>query len=165
MGTDAERTFTALGRDRYFEDYVAGETHVLGEVRVEEREMLDFAHAFDPQDIHIDPAKAAAGQFGGIIASGWYTGGLMMRLYARHYLSAVSSLASPGMDGLSWLAPVRAGDVLCVRAAIRQTRRSKSKPDRGIVKTFVEVLNQDQTVVMTLNAVNLIALRNPEQAE
>ena len=152
-------SFTAADRDRYFEDYRSGEVYDLGEVRVEEDDMLAFARAFDPQDIHIDPEKAQDGPFEGLIASGWYTGSLMMRLFARHFLSNASSLASPGMDELRWLAPVRAGDVLLVRVSVLETRRSVSKPDRGVVKTLIEVLNQDDTTVMTIRAVNMIAVR------
>ncbi len=147
--------------ERYFEDYVTGETHVLGDVLVDEKEMMDYARSYDPQDIHTDPEKAAAGPFGGIIASGWYTGGLMMRVYAKNYLSDVSSMASPGIDALAWLAPVRAGDVLTVQVTVTDTRRSKSKPDRGIVKSFIDIINQDGTSVMTVSGVNLISLRNP----
>ncbi len=151
--------------DRYFEDYCTGDIHVLGDVRVDEQEMLEYARAYDPQDIHTDPRKAAAGPFGEIIASGWYTGGLMMRLYAKNYLSDASSMASPGLEGLAWLAPVRAGDVLTVRVTIGETRRSKSKPDRGVVKSFIEILNQGEIVVMTVSGINLVALRDPDNAE
>ena len=159
---DDQLPFTAVERERYFEDYVADAVHVLGEVEIDEDRMIAFARDFDSQDIHIDREKAAAGPFGGLIASGWYTGSLMMRFYARHYLSDASSLASPGMERLRWLAPVRAGDVLTVRVAIKETRRSESKPGRGIVKTLIEVLNQDGTVVMDIDAVNFILCRSAE---
>lgn len=157
--------FTSPDRDRYFEDYIAGTQHVLGAAPVDETEMVDYARAYDPQDIHIDHEKAEAGVFGGVIASGWYTGALMMKLYARHYLSNVSSLSSPGLTDLKWLAPVRGGDVLTTRVNILETRRSASKPDRGIVRTLIEVLNQDDTLVMSIDGVNLIACREPEPAE
>ena len=95
--------FTSPDRDRYFEDYEAGAVHVLGQVRVDGAKMLAFSREFDPQDIHIDAAKASEGPFKGLIASGWYTTSLMMRFLARNFLSNVSSLASPGIDGLRWL--------------------------------------------------------------
>lgn len=157
--TSTELTFTAAKRERYFEDYITGEKYVLGNIVVHEAEMLEFARRYDSQEIHTDRGKAAAGPFNGLIASGWYTGSVMMSLYATHYLSDASSLASPGFDELRWNAPVRAGDTLTVTVAITSARRSRSKPDRGVVKTRVEVLNQERKVVMTIDAINIIACR------
>ncbi len=151
--------FTSPGRDRYFEDYQQGAVHVLGTVTADEDEMLAFARLYDPQDIHVSPGKAAKDPFGAVIASGWYTSGLMMRLYVRHYLSNVSSLSSPGLTDLKWPAPVYAGDELTVRVTVESTRRSRSDPSRGIVQSAVEVTNRDGTVVMTVTGVNFIACR------
>jgi acyl dehydratase len=83
----------------------------------------------------------------------------MMRLYATHYLSDASSLGSPGVDELRWIQPVRAGDILRIRLTVLEARRSRSKPDRGMVRTFVEVLNQKDDVVMSLKAMNMIRCR------
>ncbi|MDP6428316.1 MAG: MaoC family dehydratase [Rhodospirillales bacterium] len=149
--------FSSPDHDRYFEDYISGAVHLLGEFKIVEDEMLAYAREFDPQEIHIDREKAAEGPFQGLIASGWYTGALMMRIFARNFLSNVSSRASPGIDGLRWLAPVRADDVLRVRVSILETRRSASKPDRGIVKSLIEVINQDDQLVMDIQGVNIIA--------
>jgi acyl dehydratase len=159
--TDAvpDTDFTSPDRDRYFEDYKAGAVHVLGKFRVDGTKMLAFSREFDPQDIHIDHAKAAGGPFQGLIASGWYTSSLMMRLLARNFLSNVSSLGSPGIDGLRWLAPVRADDVLTIRVSIVEARLSVSKPDRGVVRSLIEVINQDDILVMDIRGVNLIACR------
>ena len=159
--TDAapELAFTSPDRDRYFEDYETGGVHVLGQMRIDGAKMLAFSREFDPQDIHIDAAKAAEGPFKGLIASGWYTTSLMMPFLARNFLSNVSSLASPGIDGLRWLAPVRADNMLTIRVTIVETRLSASKPDRGIVRTLIEVINQDDILVMDINGVNLIACR------
>lgn len=151
--------FTSPDRDRYFEDYEAGAVHVLGHVQVDRAKMLAFSREFDPQDIHIDATKATQGPFQGLIASGWYTTSLMMPFLARNFLSNVSSLASPGIDGLRWLAPVRAEDTLTIRVTIVETRLSVSKPDRGIVRTLIEVINQDDILVMDIHGVNLIACR------
>ena len=96
-----------------------------------EAEILDFARAFDPQPMHADPEFAAQGPFHGLIASGWHTGGIMMRLFADHYLSRVASLASPGLDELRWPAPVRPGDSLRLRLTVVEARRSRSKPGPG----------------------------------
>ena len=105
-------------------------------------------------------AEAAAGSpFGGLIASGWHTGAMMMRLLADHFLSPVSSLGSPGIDELRWPAPVRPGDTLRLHVTILENRRSRSKTDRGIVRTRVELINQRDEPVLTLLAVNLVRTR------
>ena len=147
--------------DRYFEDYQAGAVYEYGYATVDEEEMLAFARQFDPQPIHLDPAHAASGPFGGLIASGWHTAGILMRLFADHYLSRVASLASPGIDELRWPAPVRPGDTLRLHTKITQTRQSQSKPDRGLVFTHAQLLNQDDQVVLSLTAMNLLHLRGP----
>jgi len=146
--------------ERYFEDYLPGAVHEFGSVQVDESEVIDFARRYDPQQFHTDPVAASHGPFGGLIASGWHTGAMMMRLFVDHYLSPVSSLGSPGIDELRWLRPVRPGDTLRVRATVLETKRSRSKPDRGIVRTLSEVLNQSGEVVMTMNAMTLIRCRN-----
>ena len=152
-------TFASPIDDRYFEDYQAGAVHRFGSIAVEEDEVIAFATRFDPQDFHTDPVAAKSTPFGGLIASGWHTAGLMMRLYAQHYLTKVGSLASPGVDELRWIKPVRPGDTLSVRVTILDAVPSKSKPDRGVVTSFIEVLNQAEEVVMSMRAVNMIRLR------
>jgi acyl dehydratase len=159
--TLSDDDFAAPIDDRFFEDYVTGAVYEYGWVTVTEAEILDFAGAFDPQPIHTDPGFAAAGPFGGLIASGWHTAGIMMRVLVDHYLSHVASLASPGIDELRWPAPVRPGDSLRLRATIVEARRSRSKPDRGLVRTKAELINQNDEVVLQLTAMNLIRARNP----
>jgi acyl dehydratase len=145
--------------DRYFEDYLPGNVTEYGEIRVDEAEIIDFARRFDPQDMHLDPDAAARGRFGGLIASGWHSAAMMMRLFADNFLPKAASLASPGIDELRWLKPVRPGDVLRIRVSVLEATRSRSKPDRGMVRSFVEVLNQDSEVVMTLKPMNIIGCR------
>jgi acyl dehydratase len=145
--------------DRYFEDYVPGVTHDCGSVAVTEAEIVEFARRYDPQDFHADPAAAAGGPFGGLIASGWHTASLMMRLYADHYLSAVSSLGSPGVDELRWPRPVRPGTVLRLRATVAEARRSRSKPDRGLVRTRVELVDDGGETVFSASLLNFILVR------
>jgi acyl dehydratase len=151
--------FAAPAGDRYFEDYEPGATYEYGHVRVTESDILEFARRFDPQPIHIDTGYAETGPFQGIIASGWHTGSIMMRLFADHFLSSVASLASPGVDELRWPAPVRPGDELRMRVAIIEARPSRSKPDRGLVRTRVELLNQDDRVVLDVHPMNLVGRR------
>jgi len=153
-------TFAMPVEDRYFEDYVAGSVHEFGPISVEEAEIIEFARRYDPQVFHTDPEAAKLTMYGGLIASGWHTAGLMMRLLVDHYLSHVASLGSPGVDELRWLRPVRPGDELSVRVTVVEARRSSSKPDRGIVRSFVEVINQNREVVMSVKAVNFL-LRRP----
>lgn len=146
--------------DRYYEDYIPGATYMYGAITLSEAEILDFATRFDPQSFHVDPQAAEQGPFKGLIASGWHTSALMMRLYADHYVSKVASLASPGIDELRWRQPVRPGDTLSIRTTVLSARVSRSKPDRGLVHTRIEVLNQRAEIVLTMTAMNLF-LRRP----
>lgn len=145
--------------DRYFEDYPTGSVYEFGSIAVEEKEILDFARRFDPQPFHTDPEAARHSIYGGLIASGWHTAGLMMRLLVEHYLSPASSLGSPGVDELRWLKPVRPGDVLSLRVTVGEATRSRSKPDRGSVRSLTEVRNQRGEVVMTVKATTLMRCR------
>jgi acyl dehydratase len=153
-------TFNPPAEDRYFEDYVPGSVYEFGSIVMEEKEMIDFATRWDPQASHIDPDAAQKSVFGGLIASGWHTGAVSMRLLVDYFLSRVASLGSPGVDELRWLRPVRPGDELSMRVTVLQTRRSQSKPDRGIVRSLVEVMNQNREMVMTRTAVNIVLCRN-----
>ena len=159
---DAGVPFLRPISDRYFEDYIEGDVHCFGTIAVEADEIVAFASRFDPQTLHTDPEAAKSGPFGGLIASGWHTAGLMTRLFIGHYLTQVASLGSPGGDELRWLKPVRPGDTLSVRVTVLKAVPSKSKPDRGAVTSFVEVINQAGEVVMTFKVVNIIAKRPPE---
>jgi len=146
-----------MASDRYFDDYKPGTVEEFGEVTVTAQDIVEFARRYDPQPFHVDPSAAARSPYGGLIASGWHTSALMMRLLTEHYLGE-SSLGSPGVDELRWPAPVRPGDTLSLRVSILETRLSRSKPDRGILRSRVEVLNQDGTTVLSAVAVNLIAV-------
>jgi acyl dehydratase len=159
--------FTVPAEQRYFEDYVAGSVHEFGSVTVEQDDVIAFARRFDPQVFHVDPEAAQGTIYGGLIASGWHTAGLMMRLFVDHYLSKVASLGSPGGDELRWNKPVRPGDELTIRVTVQETKRSRSKPDRGIVHSFIEVMNQNREVVMSMKAVNFFFCRqkSPENKE
>jgi acyl dehydratase len=139
---------------------VAGAVYEYGNIAVSAAEIVDFACRYDPQDMHVDRAAAARGNFGGLIASGWQTATIMMRLFVDHFLSRVASLASPGVDELRWTRPVRPGDVLRIRVTILDATRSRSKPDRGMVRTLVEVLNQDGETVMSVKPMNLLRCRS-----
>ncbi|MBM7332193.1 MAG: MaoC family dehydratase [Alcanivorax sp.] len=155
----AVTTFAVPQSDRYFEDYPEGAVYEFGPIEVEEEEVLSFARRFDPQAMHIDPEAAAAGPFGGLIASGWHTLSLMMRLMVDHYVSKVAGLASPGVDEVRWLRPVRPGDRLTLRATVLEARPSRSKADRGVIFALMESINQDGEVVASFKGMNLIRKR------
>jgi acyl dehydratase len=152
-------SFTTAPDNRYFEDYIAGSVHEFGPIAVEENEVLDFGKRFVPLSYHTDPEAAKKSIYGGLIASGWHTAALMMRLYTDHYLSKVANLGSPGCDELRWSKPVFPGDQLSIRVTVMETRRSDSKPDRGIVQSFTEVLNQKREIVMSVKMVNFVLAR------
>jgi acyl dehydratase len=151
--------FGAPIADRYFEDYTAGARYVFDGITVDEKEIIDFASRYDPQTFHVDPVAAQEGPFGGLIASGFHTAALMMQQFAKHYLSTVASLGSPGMDELRWLKPVRPGDRLRLRAHTLETRVSRSDPSRGIVRTFAELIDEDDDAVLSVTIINLLRTR------
>ncbi len=157
--------FAAPHDDRYFEDYLPGEVYSYGSVTLDEASIIEFARLYDPQPFHIDPVAAQDAIYGGLIASGWHTTSVMMRLLVDHVLSPASSLGSPGCDELRWLRPVRPGDSLSVRIEIVDGRRSRSNPDRGLVSCRLEVLNQRDEIVMTMRTTLLLRVRNPEPAQ
>jgi acyl dehydratase len=149
-----------VARDqRTFEDYPVGSVALYGPILVDEAEVIDFGRRFDPQDFHTDPVKAAKSPFGGVIASGWHTGSMMMRVLVDRYLSRTAGLGSPGMDELRWTAPVRPGDRLWVRVTAIEARRSESRPDRGLVRILIEVLNDRGEVAMSVKAMTLVRCR------
>lgn len=145
--------------ERYFEDYSPGAVFLAGAMQVDAADIIDFARKYDPQAMHTDPDAAARGRFGGLIASGWHTGAMMMRMFADNFLSPASSIASPGLDELRWLRPVRPGDTLSLRVTILEARRSHSRPGQGVIRSLVEVLNQQDEVVMTLKPISFIRCR------
>ena len=152
-------SFMASQGNRFFEDYVPGHVYEFGTIMVSEADIVAFARQFDPQYFHIDPEKAKASRFGGIVASGWHTASLVMRLYVDHYLSHAASLASPGVDELRWPNPVRPGDTLRIRVTVLDARPSRSKSDRGIVRAKIEGLNQRDELVLGMIGLSIIGRR------
>jgi acyl dehydratase len=152
---------TTTAADRYFEDYEVGATYQLGSVTVTEDEIIAFARLYDPQEMHINREVAAKGPFGQVIASGWHTIALTMRKLVENFLPH-NGLAAPGIDEVRWPRPVRPGDTLSVRVTIEQARRSRTKPDRGLIHSLIETVNQDGDVVMSLRPMNLVRCRNPQ---
>ncbi|HAR94665.1 MAG TPA: acyl dehydratase [Deltaproteobacteria bacterium] len=146
--------------NRYFEDYRVGSIYEFGSIVVQEEDILDFAHRFDPQSFHVDREKAQESPFGGLIASGWHTAALTMRLLVDHYISSVAGIGSPGSGPIRWLRPVRPGDELSIRVTVLRTARHRTKSDRGIVRSLVETMNQSREVVMTRTALSIVRCRD-----
>jgi acyl dehydratase len=134
----------------YFEDFVVGETVELGSVEVTETAIIEFAERYDPQPFHVDPAAAARSPYGGLIASGWHTCALYMRLLCDGMINDSSSQGASGMEELRWLAPVRPGDTLRGRFTVLDAVPSATKPNRGTVTFHSEMLNHDDVVVLRM---------------
>jgi acyl dehydratase len=144
---------------RYFEDFAEGQTVELGSVDFTEQGIIDFACAYDPQPMHTDPEAASRSTYGGLIASGWQTAVSYMRMLVDTVMRDSESIGSPGIENLRWLLPVRPGDRLRGRFTILETRASRSRPDWGIVRSRGEMLNQQDEVVMQIEAVNFFSRR------
>ena len=148
---------------RYLEDFQPGQRFFLGRRTVTRDEIVAFAREFDPQPFHLDEAAAADSIFGGLVARGWHTASIYMRLLVDGLLRDSASLGSPGIDELRWLRPVRPGDTLDAYAAIREVRPSRGKPDRGIVLSAYEMNDANGARVFSMKGVGLFA-RRPDRA-
>lgn len=148
-------------KERFFEDFSPGEVIEFGDYLITEEEILEYARRYDPQPFHVDRKAAAESIFGGLIASGWMTGSIMMRLLVEHFISPISGMGSPGVDEVRWPKPVRAGDRLRVRITTIEVKRSQSKPDRGIIQVQQEMINQHGDTVMSLRGTSFLKCRTP----
>jgi acyl dehydratase len=146
----------------YFEDFEPGQVLELGSRLVTAEEIVSFARQWDPQPFHVDPEAAEASVFGGLIASGWHTGAMWMRLYVDSTLGKAASMGSPGVEELRWLAPVRPGDTLHGRLTVLEATPSERRPDRGTIRSRGEMVNQDGVVVMAMVARGHFGRRVPE---
>jgi acyl dehydratase len=144
---------------RYFEDFAVGDVYELGSRALSQDEIVAFARDYDPQPFHIDPVAAKRSAFGTLIASGWQTVGVFMSLLVRGLVNDTASMGSPGIEEIKWLKPVKPGDRLSARIRILEATPSKSRPDRGILKTQGELTNQDGELVMTIRAINFFGRR------
>ena len=144
----------------YWEDFPVGDTMEMGSHTFTEAEIIAFARQFDPQPFHIDPAAARNSFFKGLIASGWHTCSVAMRLMVDKYVGRSASLGSPGLDNIRWLAPVRAGDTIAYRRTTTAARPSARKPGIGLVHSRWEALNQRGETVMTMEGWGMFRRRN-----
>ena len=143
----------------YFEDFRVGQVIELGSRTVSKDEIIAFARKFDPQPFHIDEAAAERSIYGGLIASGMHTCSIFMRLLYDGLLSRAASMGSPGQDELRWIKPVRPGDTLSARGLVEELIPSRSKPDRGLIRTTYEVFNQDGDKVMMVRGLGMFGKR------
>ena len=143
----------------YFEDFFAGQEIELGTRSVSEEEIIAYATQFDPQPFHVDHDAAAASMFGGVIASGWHTCSMMMRMVVDGLMAASSSMGSPGVDKVRWILPVRAGDTLAVTYLTTAVKASASRPDRGVVWSTWKAVNQHGQLVCTIEGMGMFGRR------
>ncbi|MGI9488886.1 MAG: MaoC family dehydratase [Geminicoccaceae bacterium] len=136
----------------FLDDLEVGQVYRLGSQSLSEEDIIAFAERYDPQPFHIDPAAAAETIYGGVIASGWQTACIFMRLFVDGLLSRSAAMGSPGLDELRWLKPVRPGDVLDARVEVLESRPSRSKPDRGLAKLRCVVADRSGDEVLTFIA-------------
>ena len=146
-----------------FADFYPGRIIQAGPYLLEQAEVLAFARAYDPQWFHTNVSAAASGPFGGLIASGWHTCSIAMRLIADAALHQSEGYASPGVEQIRWPHPVRPGDRLTLTATVIENRRSTTKPERGIVRWRWQLHNQDAVEVLNLIATSFFDLKPAAQ--
>ena len=145
--------------DIYLDDLKEGQVFALGQSKVTRDEIIDFARQWDPQPFHIDDQAAKGSIFGQVIASGWHTACIFMRLFATRLLNRAAASGSPGLDELRWHKPVFPDDTLAASAEILEVKPSRSKPDRGAVRIRCSLRNQDDDEVLSMNAIVLFHRR------
>lgn len=147
----------------FFEDLEVGTTARFGRYAVTREEVIDFATKYDPQPFHLSDEAAAQTHFGRISASGWHTSAMVMRMLVDNISERrQAGLGSPGLDELRWLKPVYPGDVLRVETELKSKRRSQSRPEMGSFQSEVRVYNQDNVMVMSMQSIGLIRVRDPQ---
>lgn len=143
----------------YFEDITVGDKTVFGEKKVTLEEILKFARKYDPQPFHIDEKAAGESLYGGLIASGWHTGGMLMRMMVDNMVNQRSGLGSPGFDDLRWILPVRPGDVIRFESTVIEARESSSRPDMGIIRAQVFLFNQNDEKALSVKTISMMKTR------
>ena len=145
---------------KYWEDFAIGERAELGRHTFTEQEIVEFGRRYDPQPFHIYAGNAKQGAFGGLIASGWQTCAIGMRLMVEGYISQTVSLGSPGIDNIRWLKPVRPGDTIAYHRIVLESRASTTRPGVGLVKHRWEGVNQRGELVLTMEGWGMFGRKN-----
>ena len=143
----------------YFEDFPQGQIAEYGDRLITAEQIVAFAKQYDPQPFHVDAEAAKHSQIGSLIASGWHTGVMLMRMNCDEFLLCAASEGAPGADEVRWVKPVRPGDRLHVRRTVVSARPSQSRAAIGVVGFLFEMLNQRGEVVMTQRNVNFLRRR------
>ena len=147
---------------RYYEDLEAGDTYALeGRYEVDREEITAFAEQYDPQPFHLDEAAAADSVFGGLVASGWHTAAMSMRLVVDDFLDPETSMGASGVEDLEWIEPVRPGDTLRVEIEVLETRPSENRPEMGHVRMKLTGYNQHDDAVIEWVSDGMVRRRNP----
>lgn len=147
-----------------YEDLEVGKAYPVGSHTFTREEIVHFAEQFDPQPFHLSEAGGEASMFCGLVASGWHTCSVMMGLLVRHFLRDSTSMGSPGIDDIRWIKPTRVGDTITMTNTVLSKRVSASKPDRGIVETRWDGVNQHGETIVTVHSKALFGLRHPGSA-
>ena len=145
--------------EKYLEDLDVGDRFESAAFPVIEHDIVAFAQAFDPQPFHLDPEAAKQSVFGDLVASGWHTAAMTMKLFVTGGLQLAGGSVGLGVDELRWPRPVRPGDTLRLHTEIMEIRPSRSKPDRGIIRIRNTTTNQHGEVVQTFFASVLVRRR------
>lgn len=145
----------------HYEDFTPGESRDFGRYDVTAEEVKAFAAEFDPQPFHLDEEAGRASILGGLCASGWHTGAMLMRMMVDGYLGRSASLGSPGLDELKWQKPVFPGETLTARFTVVAMRQSAKNPGMGIITMRWEVFSTAGEKKMEVTGVNLIKVRSP----
>jgi len=143
----------------YFEDFEPGQMTEVKGPTLSREEIVEFASRFDPQPFHVDEEKAKQSIYHGVIASGWHTASLCMRMICDAYLLDAASMGSSGVDEMRWLIPVRPGDTICYRRTVLESRASQSRPGVGLLRSRTEALNQHGEVVMSMEGWGMFGRR------
>ncbi|MDB5899076.1 MAG: hypothetical protein JWP41_2678 [Ramlibacter sp.] len=145
----------------YWEDLLPGSVRELGTTSLTAQQIKEFAAQYDPQPFHLDEEAARQSHFGGLVASGWQTAAVCMKLTVENMLSHAASMGSPGLESLKWLKPVFPGDQLSLRHTILESRPLKSRPDTGMVRSRWELFNQDGHKVLEMEGYGMFGRRHP----
>uniref|UniRef100_Q47GT4 MaoC-like dehydratase n=1 Tax=Dechloromonas aromatica (strain RCB) TaxID=159087 RepID=Q47GT4_DECAR len=146
---------------RFLDDLTPGQRFTSPGLTLSEAEIIDFAWRYDPQPFHLDANAAANSPYGGLIASGFQSLAICFRLFIQSGVLAESSMGSPGIDELRWLAPVRPGDTLHSEIEVLEVRPSSSKPDRGIARLKYQAVNQRGEAVLSFIVIHLLRRKKP----
>ena len=149
----------------HWEDFAPGQVTELGPRLVTREEIIAFAAEFDPQPMHLDEEAASATMLGGLAASGWHACCILMRMISDGHLADTSFMGAPGIEEVKWLAPLRPGARIMVRATVLETRASRSRPEMGFVKFQYDLIDEAGTPVLALTVIPMFERRAAADAQ